>query len=122
MTKTLGKFAGRMLLVGCGNMAGAMLDRWLAAGLDPAHFTALADWRAAGQAADWIMLGMKPQQLGEVAGDLAAVAGGEVHLLSILAGVSLADLAVRFPEARAQVRILPNLAARIATGDKETAG
>jgi pyrroline-5-carboxylate reductase len=132
MTKTLGKFAGRMLLVGCGNMAGAMLDRWLAAGLDPArvaivdpvaapregtaHFTALADWRAAGQAADWIMLGMKPQQLGEVAGDLAAVAGGEVHLLSILAGVSLADLAVRFPEARAQVRILPNLAARIGAG------
>ncbi len=132
MTKTLGKFAGRMLLVGCGNMAGAMLDRWLVAGLDPArvavvdpvaapregtaHFTSLADWRATGQAADWIMLGMKPQQLGEVADDLAAVAGGEVHLLSILAGVSLADLAVRFPEARAQVRILPNLAARIGAG------
>ncbi|MFN4098084.1 MAG: pyrroline-5-carboxylate reductase, partial [Sphingomonas sp.] len=37
MTKTLGKFAGRMLLVGCGNMAGAMLDRWLVAGLDPAR-------------------------------------------------------------------------------------
>ena len=26
-----------------------------------------ADWKAAGGAADWIMLGMKPQQLGEVA-------------------------------------------------------
>ncbi|WP_411338764.1 pyrroline-5-carboxylate reductase [Sphingopyxis sp. J-6] len=132
MTKTLGKFAGRMLLVGCGNMAGAMLDRWLAAGLDPAqvaivdpfaapregiaHFASLADWSAADGAAEWVMLGMKPQQLGEVAGDLAPVVQGDTHLLSILAGVSLADLAARFPGAKAQVRILPNLAARIGAG------
>ncbi|MBL0916567.1 MAG: pyrroline-5-carboxylate reductase [Sphingopyxis sp.] len=132
MTKKLATFSGRILLVGCGNMAGAMLDRWLAAGLDPAkvvivdpfakpregiaHFAALAAWRAAGQGADWIMLGMKPQQLGEVADDLAPVITGETHLLSILAGVSLADLALRFPGAKAQVRILPNLAARIGAG------
>lgn len=132
MTKSLANFTGRMLLVGCGNMAGAMLDRWLAAGLDPAavaivdpfaaprdgivHFASLADWKAAGGAAGWIMLGMKPQQLGEVAADLAPIVTGDVHLLSILAGVSLADLAQRFPDARAQVRILPNLAARIGAG------
>src|SRR3546814_13658085 len=62
------------------------------------------------------MLGMKPQQLGEVASDLAPLATDGVHLLSILAGVSLADLAERFPQARAQVRILPNLAVRIGAG------
>ena len=28
-----------ILLVGCGNMAGAMLEGWLAGGLDPARFT-----------------------------------------------------------------------------------
>ncbi|MGV7121999.1 pyrroline-5-carboxylate reductase [Sphingopyxis sp. 550A] len=132
MSETLRNFGGRLLLVGCGNMAGAMLDRWLAAGLDPAsvaivdpfavpragiaHFASLAEWKDAGTGADWIMLGMKPQQLGEVAADLAPVATGAVHLLSILAGVSLADLAARFPEAKAQVRILPNLAARIGAG------
>lgn len=132
MTKDLKDFAGRMLLVGCGNMAGAMLDRWLEAGFDAAavtivdpfaapregvaHFASLAEWRAAGGTAEWIMLGMKPQQLGEVAGDLADVATGSAHLLSILAGVSLADLAARFPAAKAQVRILPNLAARIGAG------
>ena len=132
MTKSLANFTGRMLLVGCGNMAGAMLDRWLQAGLDPsavaivdpfaqprehiARFVSLAEWRAAGGAADWIMLGMKPQQLGEVAADLASIVTDDVHLLSILAGVSLADLAQRFPDARAQVRILPNLAARIGAG------
>jgi len=132
MTKTLTNFAGRMLLVGCGNMAGAMLDRWLTAGLDAANvaivdpfaapreglaqFASLAEWRSVGGTADWIMLGMKPQQLGEVASDIADVVTGDTHLLSILAGVSLADLAARFPAAQAQVRILPNLAARIGAG------
>jgi len=132
MTKDLTTFNGRLLLVGCGNMAGAMLDRWLAAGLDPVQVAvvdpaaakrpgvvihaSLAEWRGAGGSADWIMLGMKPQQLGEVAGELAPLAIGDVHLLSILAGVSLSDLAERFPDAKAQVRILPNLAARIGAG------
>ena len=132
MVQDLKSFSCRLLLVGCGNMAGAMLDRWLAAGLDRAQVTivdpfaaprdgivqygSLADWQTAGGAADWIMLGMKPQQLGEVADMLAPLATGGVHLLSILAGVSLADLAERFPDAGAQVRILPNLAARIGAG------
>lgn len=132
MTSNLKDFDGRMLLVGCGNMAGAMLDRWLKAGLDAAavtivdpfaapregvaQFASLAEWRAAGGTANWIMLGMKPQQLGEVASDLADVVTDDTHLLSILAGVSLADLAARFPAAKAQVRILPNLAARIGAG------
>lgn len=125
-------FSGRLLLVGCGNMAGAMLDRWLAAGLDRAqvaivdpfatprdgvvHYATLDEWQAAGGIADWIMLGMKPQQLSDVADVLAPLATASVHLMSILAGVSLADLAARFPDAGAQVRILPNLAARIGAG------
>jgi pyrroline-5-carboxylate reductase len=131
MKKTLSDFSGRLLLVGCGNMAGAMLDRWLAAGLgraqvaivDPiatprdgvVQYASLGDWHAAGDAADWIMLGIKPQQLGDVAEMLAPLATG-VHLMSILAGVSLADLAARFPATSVQVRILPNLAARIGAG------
>ncbi len=132
MKKVLQDFSGRLLLIGCGNMAGAMLDRWLAAGLDPAQVAivdplaapragvvqhaSIGEWQAADGAADWIMLGMKPQQLGDVAEELAPLVKQGVHLLSILAGVSLADLAARFPDAGAQVRILPNLAARIGAG------
>lgn len=132
MKKVLQEFSGRLLLIGCGNMAGAMLDRWLAAGLDPAQVAivdplaapragvvqhaSIGEWQAADGAADWIMLGMKPQQLGDVAEELAPLVKQGVHLLSILAGVSLADLAARFPDAGAQVRILPNLAARIGAG------
>src|SRR3546814_8409425 len=107
MTMTLGNFAGRLLLVGCGNMAGAMLDRWLAAGLDPARVAvvdpaaaardgvalhaSLADWLAADGAADWVMLGLKPQQLNDVAGELAPTATGGVHHLQIPAGVRSAE-------------------------------
>lgn len=132
MTKSLKTFPRRLLLVGCGNMAGAMLDRWLAAGLDPAQVAvvdplaaarkgvvqhaSLGEWQAADGNADWIMLGMKPQQLGDVADLLAPLVTRDVHLLSILAGVSLADLAARFPGAASQVRVLPNLAARIGAG------
>ncbi|MDK2761459.1 MAG: pyrroline-5-carboxylate reductase [Sphingopyxis sp.] len=132
MTKALRNFSGRLLLVGCGNMAGAMLDRWLAAGLDAAQVSivdphaeprggivphpSIDAWLAAGGGADWIMLGMKPQQLGEAAEGLAPIVTGDVHLLSILAGVSLSDLAARFPDAKALVRILPNLPARIGAG------
>jgi pyrroline-5-carboxylate reductase len=133
MAKNLKSFAGGLLLVGCGNMAGAMLTRWIAAGLDPAgvsivdptlaalpdgvaSYAALADFAAAGAAAKWVMLGVKPQQLGEVADALAPHIGADTRLMSILAGVSLADLAARFPAAGAHVRILPNLPARIGAG------
>jgi pyrroline-5-carboxylate reductase len=132
MATSLRDFPGQLLLVGCGNMAGAMLTQWLAAGLDPAqvsivdpfadprdgiaHYKSLEDWQAAGVTADWIMVGMKPQQLGSVAKTLAPVLTGETRLLSILAGVSLADLAARFPIAKSQVRIIPNMPASIGQG------
>lgn len=132
MTDKLDQFAGQLLLVGCGNMAGAMLDRWLADGLsvgqvaivDPfaaprdgiPHYGNLAEWAAADGRADVIMLGMKPQQLSEVADDLTPHLTDSTQLLSILAGVSLNDLSARFPAAGAQIRILPNLPARIGAG------
>lgn len=133
MAKRLHGFADPLLLVGCGNMAGAMLARWVAAGLDPAlvrvvdpdpaplpegvtAYATLDDWAAAGAAARWVLLGVKPQQLGDVAAALAGRLTADMRLLSILAGVSLADLAARFPGAGAHVRILPNLPARIGAG------
>lgn len=133
MAKTLKSFADGLLLVGCGNMAGAMLERWVAAGLDPAKvqvvdpapaplpeavrsYTALADWSAAGHRAEWVLLGVKPQQLPDLAAELAPLLDQNSRLMSILAGVSLADLATRFPEVAVHVRILPNLPARIGAG------
>jgi pyrroline-5-carboxylate reductase len=116
-----------ILLVGCGNMGGAMLAGWLAAGFDPARFTVvdprlaeapagvallreLSD--AAGTSFDAVLLGVKPQALAEVAPAVAPLARGAT-LLSILAGVELDSLARHFPDAAGLVRVMPNLAAAI---------
>jgi pyrroline-5-carboxylate reductase len=115
-----------ILLVGCGNMGGAMLAGWLAGCMPPSRFTVVDPMLAeapqgvallrelpAGRTFDAIVLGVKPQLLGEVAPAVAPLAGPETVVLSILAGVELATLAARFPGAAGLVRIMPNLAAAI---------
>ncbi len=114
-----------LLLIGCGNMGGAMLAGWLAAGLAPGRFTIVDPVLPAASAGvellrtlpdrrfDAILLGVKPQLLGDVAPGVARLAGPGTTILSILAGVELESLAARFPEARGHVRIMPNLAAAI---------
>jgi len=115
-----------ILLVGCGNMAGAMLRGWLAAGLAPGRFT-VADpaqpelpggvrWLEAipsDGTFDAILLGVKPQLLDRVAPQVARLAGPGTVLLSLLAGVELDTLAARFPAAAAHVRVMPNLAVEL---------
>lgn len=114
-----------MLIVGCGNMGGAMLAGWLAGGAPPSRFTVVDPVLAEAPAGvellrelprrafDAILLGVKPQLLGDVAPQLAALAGPDTVLLSILAGVELESLAARFAQAGGLVRIMPNLAAAI---------
>lgn len=115
-----------ILLVGCGNMAGAMLSGWLAGGISAARFTVVDPHRDAVPAGvsllpkvpqdkrfDAVLLGVKPQGLDDVAAQLAPSVGRESVLLSILAGVEFASLAARFPQAGALVRVMPNLAAAI---------
>lgn len=115
-----------ILIVGCGNMGGAMLTGWLAAGADARRFTVvdpvLAEAPAgatllrevpAAASFDAVLLGVKPQMLGEAAPSVEPVVGPETVLLSILAGVELATLAVHFPRAGAIVRVMPNLAAAL---------
>jgi pyrroline-5-carboxylate reductase len=112
-----------ILLVGCGNMAGAMLEGWLAGGLDPARFTVvepaekalpqgIVHRRSLPASGDFdaVLLGVKPQMLGDVAPAVAKLAQGGTTVLSLLAGVELATLAARFPAAGAHVRMMPNLA------------
>ncbi|MBW8752795.1 MAG: pyrroline-5-carboxylate reductase [Sphingomonadales bacterium] len=115
-----------VLLVGCGNMGGAMLAGWLAGGLAASRFTVVDPVLAEaprgvtllrelpkGAAFDAILLGVKPQLLGELAPAVAPFAQRGTIVLSILAGVELATLAARFPDTGGLVRIMPNLAAAI---------
>ncbi|HZU63815.1 MAG TPA: pyrroline-5-carboxylate reductase [Novosphingobium sp.] len=121
-----GGWPQRVLLVGCGNMGGAMLAGWLRAGLAADRFTivdpSLPEAPAGvrllralpeGERFDAVLLGVKPQALDGVAPQLAPALDGATVLLSILAGVELASLAARFPGIGGYVRVMPNLAAAI---------
>lgn len=108
-------------LVGCGNMAGAMVAGWRAAGVGLSGVTAIRPSGTPvegvrtvtalpqGEAPRFVMLGVKPQKLDEVAPGLAPYVGSETVLVSLLAGVSAATLRQRFQHARAIVRAMPNL-------------
>lgn len=114
-----------LLLVGCGNMGGAMLRGWLAAGADPARFTVVDPYLAEapagvtllrelpGTSFDAVLLGVKPQGFAEVAAALAPRVGQSTLALSMLAGIELQSLAAALPQARGWVRIMPNLAAAL---------
>ena len=120
---------GPLWLVGCGNMAGAMLGRWLEEGVDPAHVSVIRPSGApcAGgvrvtkdypedEVPAIVLLGMKPYQLDLVAPALAPILDAETILVSILAGVELASLRARFAGARTIIRAMPNLPVRIGEG------
>jgi pyrroline-5-carboxylate reductase len=116
-------------LVGCGNMAGAMLRRWVASGtFDPANVTVIDPGSPAipdgmrhlaeapdGPLPEAVMLGVKPQVLDAIAPVLAPRIAGVPLLLSILAGVEIASLAARFT-ASAVVRVMPNLPVALGHG------
>lgn len=114
-----------ILLVGCGNMGGAMLAGWLAAGLGAERFTVVDPVLAEAPAGvrllrevpdadfDVVLIGVKPQILGDVAGDIRRAVGTKTVVFSILAGVELETLSGLFPQASGVVRIMPNLAAAI---------
>lgn len=120
---------GPFWLIGCGNMAGAMLDGWLDAGMDPSQVTVIRPSGA--PVAEGVrvltalpedevpavaMLGVKPQKLDEVAPSLAPTLGEETILLSILAGAQAAALRKRFGKPRTIVRAMPNLPVRLGKG------
>ncbi|MGF1549254.1 MAG: pyrroline-5-carboxylate reductase [Sphingomonadaceae bacterium] len=120
---------GPFWMVGCGNMAGAMLAGWLEVGIDRAQITVI---RPSGEPVGegirvltrypedevpaLAMLGMKPYQLDEVAAALAPILEPETVLVSILAGAELASQRARFPRVRNLVRAMPNTPVKLGKG------
>ena len=106
-------------------MTGAMVDGWLAAGSPTTRFevyhprkTEVAHGLRVHNAwperhFDAVLLGVKPHMLDDIASGLAQIAGPGTVILSVLAGVELASLARRFPDAAGVVRFMPNLASAL---------
>jgi pyrroline-5-carboxylate reductase len=120
---------GPLWLVGCGNMAGAMLAGWIEAGIDPAQVTVVRpSGREVGrgirvltafpedEVPAVVLLGFKPKTLDEVAPRLAPALEPETILVSILAGVAQASLRARFPVPRTIAKAMPNLPVRLRKG------
>jgi pyrroline-5-carboxylate reductase len=119
----------RLWLVGCGNMAGAMLERWIASGTIAADAVDVVNRhdrdlpgnvRQArtlpdGPPPDLVLLGMKPQQLDDIVATHGARIAEVPILVSILAGVEEATLAARLP-GPAIVRAMPNLPVALGKG------
>ncbi len=121
-----------LFLIGCGNMAGAMLEGWLAAGADPRLITVIRPSGRVpapgirtlialpeGEVPALVLLGVKPLKLAEVAPVLAPALERETILVSILAGTSLDTLRSHFPAPRTIVKAMPNLPVSLRKGVTE---
>jgi pyrroline-5-carboxylate reductase len=116
-------------LVGCGNMAGAMVEGWRSAGVDFSEAVVIrpsgtpvegvrtvTSFAEAGSPPAMVLLGFKPQKLDDIAPALARWITSKTVVVSILAGVEAASLRSRFPNARAIVRAMPNLPVAVRRG------
>lgn len=127
---------GPLLLVGAGNMGGALLKGWLAGGLDvglvavqdpspPEPMRALLAEHAIAYSANppllpsppaAIVLAVKPQLMEEVAPSVGRLSGPRTVVLSVAAGRTVASLARHFPAGTAIVRSIPNTPAAVGRG------
>lgn len=115
-------------LVGCGNMGGAMLRRWVDSGIDPLRIVVIDPGSPVvpagvrrmaspppGDMPGVVVLAVKPQQLAGVSAAIGAEVAGVPLLLSILAGVEEGVLCDHFGP-QVAVRAMPNLPVAIGKG------
>jgi pyrroline-5-carboxylate reductase len=132
-TTSLRDISGTLVLAGAGKMGSAMLDGWVARGLDPAKVVVLDPQPSlqvarygsqglrlnpsrAGLVADAIIIAVKPQVAAEVLPELAPLVGPRTVVVSIMAGRPLTFLQSALPPATAIVRAMPNTPAAIGRG------
>ena len=117
--------AAPIWLLGCGNMGGALLRRWLASEMGPVAVIdpAPRDLPAGvsngvvppAGTPEILMLAVKPQAWRDAAAPVAAVIGPMTLVVSVMAGVTVADIASVFPRS-AIIRAMPNTPAAIGQG------
>ncbi len=127
---------GSLVLLGAGNMGGALLKGWLAGGLDPQLVVALDPAPPEPMRAllathgitchatapklpappEVIVLAVKPQIMDEVVPPVAKLAGPATVVLSVAAGRTVASLERHFSPGTAIVRSIPNTPASVGRG------
>ena len=123
---------GKLLLVGCGKMGGAMLDGWLSRGLAAADvlvaepvealrpgrpgLRAVAATSQIAETPEIVVLAVKPQTMDAVLPDLRRFADAGAVFLSIAAGKTLKYFAGHLGTAARVVRAMPNTPAAVCQG------
>ena len=127
------KSIGSLLLVGAGKMGSAMLEGWLARGLDAKKITVIEPQpaktikalarrglklNAKGKAAPAavVVVAVKPQIAPEALPSIVPYVGKSTLVLSIMAGRTIAFIAGALPAGAAIVRTIPNTPAAIGRG------
>lgn len=130
--KTLSKLSGTLVLVGAGKMGGAMLDGWLARGLNPKKLIVIEPQpvksikalarrglklnpRSKPVEATAVVIAVKPQTAPDALPPLGAYVGKTTLVLSIMAGRTIGFIEKLLPKA-AVVRAMPNMPAAIGRG------
>ena len=125
---------GKLLLVGCGKMGGAMLDGWLEQGLKPADLAVIepgdgnrpkvagatiagaVDQIPASFTPDIVVLAVKPQTMADVLPGLRRFVAPSTTFLSIAAGKTIATFRTGLGEDARIVRAMPNTPAAVRRG------
>jgi pyrroline-5-carboxylate reductase len=126
--------SGLLVLVGAGQMGGALLEGWLRLGLDPKHVAVLEPQPAPQIAAlaarglqlnpdpktltdvAALVIALKPQVAGQAMPALAPLVSASTVVVSIMAGRTLHFLAATLTPSCALVRAMPNTPAAIGRG------
>ena len=124
--------SGPLLLLGAGKMGQAMLDGWLARGLNPRKLAVIEPTPAkpikalakrgakinpkSPAEAAAIVIAVKPQTAPDAVPPLAASVGKGTLVVSIMAGRTLRFVEERLPPGTAIVRAMPNTPAAVARG------
>ncbi len=123
-----------VVLVGAGNMGGAMLKGWIANGMDPSNITVL-DPSPSGQmkhilsdskvhhsetshglsASDVLIVAIKPQMMEKVLPTLTNLVGDNTVVVSVAAGTTLSTISSAFGDVAA-IRVMPNTPALVLRG------
>jgi pyrroline-5-carboxylate reductase len=123
---------GKLLLVGCGKMGGAMLEGWLARGLAASEVLvaepveairpakpglhAFASTTDVKEAPEIVVLAVKPQSMDDALPDLRRFADAGAVFLSIAAGKTLKYFAGHLGAGARMVRAMPNTPAAVRQG------
>jgi pyrroline-5-carboxylate reductase len=112
-------------LLGCGHMGGALLRRWLAEDIGPVAIIdpepralppgETAQPHAPDGAPDILVIAVKPQAWAQAVAPFAGRIGAGTMVISVMAGITTAQLKLAFPHS-VIVRAMPNTPAAIGQG------